>query len=80
MRPFCDVRSIPFRQKNMSVLGVKTDMFFALGHVQNNVEMQMVFLRKILYNVCITMVDYARFSLLKRVALKESRSLRDLAV
>ena len=35
----------------MSVLGGKTDMFFYLGHVQNNFEMQMVFLRKILYNV-----------------------------
>ena len=38
----------------MSVLGGKTDMFFYLGHVQNNFEMQMVFLRKILYNVYIT--------------------------
>ena len=51
MRPFCDVLTMYFRQKNMSVLGVKTDMFFYLGHVQNNFEMQMVFLRKILYNV-----------------------------
>ena len=51
MRPFCDVLAIYFRQKNMSVLGAKTDMFFYLGHVQNNFEMQTVFLRKILYNV-----------------------------
>ena len=54
MRPFCDVLAMYFRQKNMSVLGAKTDMFFYLGHVQNNFEMQMVFLRKILYNVYIT--------------------------
>ena len=72
MRPFCDVLTIYFRQKNMSVLGAKTDMLFYLGHVQNNFEMQMVFLRKILYNVYITittMVDYAGFSLSLRAAL-----------